>query len=518
MRFVIKDLGGKLKAVDLALSDADVERVKDTIYEETGERACLYFEDVRLWTGGTLSELIINMGMGTGEHGVTTNVQAAEVQGEGQRKEDAGYSSDSTVCSIGSTGSDSKLPDVRFSVRGFRSRGTGQSSDAEVEGAACEVRWPKQIFLGVMETELQLAGRGLEFTRRQGGSLQQGHPLAGLALFAVPGSLRVTRPRLHVPKLLRVKGLKPVCLLFPSENNKSLRMLRSVQALPQVQKMVHIAESVLGYDIYDIIMKGPGFRLSRTEIAQPAVFIAGLAAMEKLKFLRPEVVERASTLVGVGVGHYAALCAAGVLSFEVGLRLVKERAEAMAEASSGVRQLAAACVGQGREKLQKTVGEAAARAGEGERCEISAVVSPRLCIVAGTERAVLALQGMAKEAGLRQVDIVDIQVASETSLMQPALERLSAALDKALPCMRPPARVVWKTTSASTIGVGCNPASIVEDLKVHLTAPSQTEGVLRGIMHDGVTEMYELGALPLVDGVVRDIQMSRPSQVRWVYV
>ena len=93
---------------------------------------------------------------------------------------------------------------------------------------------------------------------------------------------------------------------------------------------------VLGYDLLKICTEGPKTKLDQTIYCQPAIFVASLAAFEKLKTERPELEDKLTDTAGFSVGEYAAMVAAGVLSFEDALKVVKIRAEAMHECNQRV--------------------------------------------------------------------------------------------------------------------------------------------------------------------------------------
>merc|ERR1719321_2371090 len=96
--------------------------------------------------------------------------------------------------------------------------------------------------------------------------------------------------------------------------------------LPEVQAMFATAEKVLGYDLKDVCLNGPKEKLDQTEFAQPALFVCGLAAVEKPK-------KEDSCAAGLSLGEYTALVFAGVMSFEDALKVVKVRGESMAAAA-----------------------------------------------------------------------------------------------------------------------------------------------------------------------------------------
>merc|ERR1719401_451227 len=116
-------------------------------------------------------------------------------------------------------------------------------------------------------------------------------------------------------------------------------MIDSVKDLPEVKDMLSKAQQVLGYDLLKLCLQGPEDKLAETKYCQPAMFVGGLAGVAKLKQQNPDVVARPQCMAGLSLGEYTALCAAGVLSFEDGLTLVKLRGEAMQEAAQTGKQL-----------------------------------------------------------------------------------------------------------------------------------------------------------------------------------
>lgn len=85
--------------------------------------------------------------------------------------------------------------------------------------------------------------------------------------------------------------------------------------------MLSIAKSILGYDILALCLNGPKDQLDDTAYAQPALFLAGLAAVEKLRSQDPGTVNHCSATAGLSLGEYCALVFAGALSFEDGLKV-----------------------------------------------------------------------------------------------------------------------------------------------------------------------------------------------------
>merc|ERR1719454_646903 len=116
--------------------------------------------------------------------------------------------------------------------------------------------------------------------------------------------------------------------------------------------MLSKAEKILGYDVLKLCLEGPETKLEETAFCQPAMFIAGLAGVEKLRIEREEAVVKCQVMAGLSLGEYTALCAAGVFSFEDGLKLVKLRGEAMQEAANSSKQAMLSVAGVDQSKLE----------------------------------------------------------------------------------------------------------------------------------------------------------------------
>merc|ERR1712187_502867 len=137
-------------------------------------------------------------------------------------------------------------------------------------------------------------------------------------------------------------------------------------------------------------------------------------------------------------GEYTALCAAGVFSFEDGLKLVKERGEDMSAAAGASKQAMLSVAGLEKPKLQDLCAEAAKKEGSGAVCQIANELFPKGFSVAGTETSITALKDLADKAGALQAKVLKTTGAFHTSLMEPAADKLGAELDKLLPTMKPP--------------------------------------------------------------------------------
>ena len=164
-------------------------------------------------------------------------------------------------------------------------------------------------------------------------------------------------------------------------------MLEGVKEVPEVKDMLAKASKILGYDLLEMCLKGPEDKLAETRYCQPAMFVGGLAGVCKLKAQNADAAARPRCVAGLSLGEYTALCAAGVLSFEDGLTLVKLRGEAMQEAAEVGKQAMLSVAGLDQKVLEQCCAEAEKKEGPGAVCRIANALFPKGFSCAGTEKA-----------------------------------------------------------------------------------------------------------------------------------
>ncbi|XP_029809971.1 malonyl-CoA-acyl carrier protein transacylase, mitochondrial, partial [Suricata suricatta] len=141
------------------------------------------------------------------------------------------------------------------------------------------------------------------------------------------------------------------------------------------------------YDLLELSLRGPQEALDRTVHCQPAVFVASLAAVEKLHHLQPAVIENCVAAAGFSVGEFAALVFAGAMEFSEGLHAVKIRAEAMQEASEAVPSGMLSVLGQPQSKFASACLEAREHCRtlgvEDPVCEVASYLFPDCRVISG---------------------------------------------------------------------------------------------------------------------------------------
>lgn len=211
-------------------------------------------------------------------------------------------------------------------------------------------------------------------------------------------------------------------------------MAEKLIKIPEARDMYQIAKEVLGYDILEICLKGPKYKLDQTVYAQPAIAITSLASLERLKESRPNAIETCVATSGFSLGEITALIFAGSIPFDEGIKLIQIRAEEMQKASernpSGM-----ATVFYGPDS---SLGDACTKAKEwciergieNAECQIANYLFPHCKVVAGSLEALNFLDKNKQQFKLRKIKRLPVSGAFHTKLMASAVEPFKKALNK----------------------------------------------------------------------------------------
>lgn len=320
--------------------------------------------------------------------------------------------------------------------------------------------------------------------------------------------------KVEAPKLEDAKPATPIVptlpigLLFPGQGSQYVKMLADIKDTPAVADMLAKAKDILGFDLLELCLNGPESQLEETKYCQPAMFVGGLAGLEKLRREKPEAAERFQVCAGLSLGEYTALCACGVFTFEEGLRLVKLRGEAMQECARSSKQGMLSVAGLDKKVLEPLCKQAAKQEGPKAVCQIANELFPKGFSCAGTEKAINILKDLAEKAGALQSKILKTSGGFHTSLMAPAAAKLAKALDEILPNMQPPTHTIVMNVTAAPILPGTDPKIIVELLKKQLTSPVLWEPSVRAMIKLDVKEYYECGPMKQCTAMMKRIDQG----------
>jgi [acyl-carrier-protein] S-malonyltransferase len=296
-----------------------------------------------------------------------------------------------------------------------------------------------------------------------------------------------------------------VAFLFPGQGAQTVGMGAAVCAkVPAARALFDRASAVLGYDLFELCTEGPAADLDSTVYSQPALFVAGLAALEQLKQDSPELVQTCSATAGLSLGEYTALVFAGVMDFESGLRVVQERGRAMQDAADATSSGMVSVLGMERDQVQKLCDEARSD----QVLEIANLLCPGNIVCSGETAACERLLTLATAAGAMKVIPLAVAGAFHTSLMRSAVDRLRKALAD-VPMKKPRIPVVSNVDARPHD----NPDEIRELLIRQVCSQVRWEDSIRYLLDDqGITSFYELGPGRVLCGLLKRISRRTPCE------
>ncbi|MNB95530.1 Malonyl CoA-acyl carrier protein transacylase [compost metagenome] len=291
--------------------------------------------------------------------------------------------------------------------------------------------------------------------------------------------------------------MSKIAFVFPGQGAQAVGMGRDVyEALPHSRAVFEKGDEVLGFSLSQLIFEGPDSDLKQTVNTQPALLTASVAYLEALRDqgMKPDYV------AGHSLGEYSALVAAGVLSYEDAVRLVRLRGRFMEEAVPGGQGAMAAVLGAERDALAELCRSVSEESGV---VELANVNCPGQIVVSGSQAGVNGVVQRVKEAGGKRAIPLEVSGPFHSSMMKAAADRLADEL-KSVAFNAPAVPVIVNVTAAPVT----DPEEIRELLVRQVYSPVLWQDSIEWLIADGVDTFVEIGSGSVLAGLIRKIDKT----------
>jgi len=295
-----------------------------------------------------------------------------------------------------------------------------------------------------------------------------------------------------------------VALLFSGQGAQFVGMGKELfESSEPARKVFEKADHILGLKLSEVCFNGPEIALTETAWCQPAIFVHGMAALAFLQAARPGFQFQAAA--GLSLGEFTALTAAGWMSFEDGLRIVRRRGELMQQACEKTRGAMASIMGMEANLLRPICEETGV--------DLANLNCPGQIVISGEKTGIERAIALAKEKGAKRAIPLMVAGAYHSRLMKSAAEQLAVELSTL---------TIQSPSSAgdgfSTIPVISNvtslphePASVKQRLVDQMISSVHWEKSMRHLLSLGIQRFVELGPGEVLAGLMKRI--DREAQV-----
>ena len=288
--------------------------------------------------------------------------------------------------------------------------------------------------------------------------------------------------------------MSKTALMFAGQGAQVVGMGKDLaEAFPTARGWFERANAALGYDLASVCFGGPEGELTKTENAQPAIFLVSWIAFELLK-------ERVAGLkfdavAGLSLGEFTALAAAGVMTFEDSIGVVRQRGRFMQEACEATKGGMAAIIGLDVAVTREVCAESGV--------ELANLNCPGQIVISGPADRMAAACDLAKAKGAKRALPLNVAGAYHSVLMAGAQPKLREALAR-VPIEIPMVPVISNVTARPHAA----PPDIHQRLVDQVTSPVRWEESMRYLLSNGFTRFIELGPGTALSGFMKRIDKN----------
>lgn len=283
--------------------------------------------------------------------------------------------------------------------------------------------------------------------------------------------------------------MKTACI-FPGQGSQAIGMSKDLyDSDSDVKALFHRANEVLGFNITELIFNGPDEELKKTENTQPALLLASYAAYVYFK----KYYDDFTFAAGHSLGEYTAHVAAGSLSFEDALKLVRKRGEFMAQSSNGTL-----CAVMGLDL--NTIKELCNNVSEIGTAEPAIFNSPNQIVVAGNVNALEKLAELCSEKG-GKATVLNVSGAFHSSMMKNAREELEQYMNENVKFNTPKLNLI----SNALVAYVQTDEIIKRSLSEQMTETVMWTSCFEKMIEDGCELFVEFGPGIVLKGLARRI-------------
>lgn len=288
--------------------------------------------------------------------------------------------------------------------------------------------------------------------------------------------------------------MQKTALLFAGQGAQVVGMGKDLaEKYPQARESFERANQALGYDLAGICFNGPEAELTKTENAQPGIFLVSWIAFQLLKQQAPNLSFGATA--GLSLGEFTALAAAGVMSFEDALRVVRLRGRYMQEACEVTKGTMAAVIGLDEGPTREVCAEAGVN--------LANLNCPGQIVISGEIEKITKACELAKGKGAKRAIPLTVAGAYHSPLMASAQPKLREALGQ-IPINLPSVPVISNVTAQPHATAG----EIHNRLVEQVTSSVRWEESMRYLLQQGFTRFIELGPGTALSGFMKRIDKT----------